>query len=272
MFGMKQVMGGDWLGLWHAFQAPLVGFAVASVLALVGRWRGGAVVLVCAGGAGVLVGWVLLAGGVGAAWAPGARDMAARLPLLALAAFLLAGLTAWLAPSRGRWPCLLLLALGSGWWLAGAPHTMAEAMKVVLLACGLAAWHGLAARELSRGSPGRLVLAAWTLVLALWVVKAPPAWLLLAMGPALVSLVLLAVPVSELVLLPVALDLAAAMAATLVVAGRLPRGLGGLDVAVAAPVIALLLVPRLRFAAVLAGPLAAAVAIGAAWLAQWLLG
>lgn len=267
---MKQITSGDWLALWQVFRAPLIGGAAALALALPGRWRHINVLLVAAGGAGVFTGWWLLAGG-GMPLSVTPRDMAGRLPILAAAAGVLAILTAWLAPQRGRLPCLVLLAVASGWWLAGGPRGIAALTQVAVLAGGLAAWHGLAARHLSRGTPGQLALAAWTFVLALWVCHAPPAWLLLAMTPALVSLAPLLVPAAELMLLPLAIDLAAVMAATLLATGKLPRGLGAMDVAVAAPALALLLAPRLRFAAVLAGPVAMAIAVGLAWLAhRWL--
>lgn len=269
---MKQITSGDWLALWQAFRAPLIGGAVALVLALLGRWRRITVLLVAAGAAGVFTGWLLLGSGAAALFNAGPRDMVNRLPLVAAGAGVLAILTSWLAPQRGRWPCLVLLALAAGWWLAGGPRSVAALTQVAVLAGGLVAWHGLAGRHLSRGTAGRLVLAAWTFALALWVCRAPSAWLLLALTPALASVAVLLVPAAELVLLPVAIDLAAVMAATLLGAGKLPRGVGAVDVAVAAPVLAVLLAPRLRFAPALAGPVAAAVAVGLAWLAHLWLG
>jgi len=270
MYGIKQLTSGDWPALWMAFRAPLVGGAVALVLALLARWRRSAWLLAAAGGAGVAVGWALTAG-IPATFAP-PKDMAARLPTIAAVSGLLALLTALLAPQRGRWPCLILLAAASGWWLAGAPRAMADLAPVVLLAGGLVVWHGLAARHLGRGGHGRLVLAALTFALALWVAHAPSAWLLLGLAPALASLALLLAPAAELVLLPVAIDLAAVMAATLLATGRLPRGLGAVDVAVAAPVLAVLVAPRLRLSPLLGGALAGAIAVGATWLAQIWLG
>lgn len=270
MYGIKQLTTGDWPALWLAFRAPLIGGALALVLALVARWRRSALLFAATGGAGIAVGWALIAG-IPTTFLP-PKDMAARLPAIATVSGLLALLTAWLAPQRGRWPCLILLAVASGWWLAGVPRAVAEFTPVVLLAGGLVAWHGLAARQLGRGGHGRLVLAALTFALALWVARAPATWLLLALAPALASLALLLVPAAELALLPVAIDLAAVMAATLLATGRLPRGLGALDVAVVAPVLAVLVAPRLRLSPLLGGALAGAIAVGATWLAQMWLG
>ena len=92
MFGLKQVVAGDWLGLWHAFQAPLLGGGVALVLALLGRWRASSWLLALAGGAGVLTGWLLAGGGVAAALGAGPRDLVNRLPHIALGAGVLANL------------------------------------------------------------------------------------------------------------------------------------------------------------------------------------
>lgn len=269
---MKQIASGDWLALWQVFRAPLLGGALALVLALLGRWRRIAVLLVAAGAAGVFTGWLLLGSGAAALFSAGPRDLVNRLPVLAAGAGALAILTSWLAPQRGRLPCLVLLAMASGWWLGGGPRSVAALTQVAVLAAGLVAWHGLAAWQLSRGTPGRLVLAAWTFAMALWVCRAPSAWLLLALTPALASVAILLVPAAELMLLPLAIDLAAVMAATLLGAGKLPRGLGTVDVAVAAPVLAVLLAPRLRISPILAGPVAAAAAVALVWLAYIWLG
>ena len=273
MFGVKQILGGDWLGLWQAFQAPLIGAAVALVLVLLGRWLRSTSLLVAAGGAGVTTGWLLLTGSVTASLTAGPRDLPNRLALIAFAALVLTVLTAWRAPQRGRFLCLLLLALGAAWWLAGGPRTQADLMQVAFLAAALVIWHALVARHLSRAPPGRLVLAAWTLTFALWVVQAPPLWLLLALVPASVSLVLLIAPVSEFMLLSPAIDLAAVMAASMLATGRLPHGgISALDLAILAPLLAIFLVGRLRFAAILATPLAMAIAVAVAWLARLWLG
>lgn len=272
MFGIKQILTGDWSGLWHAFQFPLIGAGVSLVLVLLGRLMRSQLLLIAAGGIGVATGWLLLTGGTAGVLTTSPRDLAGRLPLVAIAATLLAVVTTWLSPQRGRWPCLILLAVGAAWWLAGGPLTQADLMKVVIVLGALIAWHGLAARTLTRAPPGRLVLVAFTFVLALWAIKAPQLWLLLALVPALASLTLLAAPTAELMLLPMAIILAAVAAATQLANGRLPRGVNAIDAAVLAPVLALLLVGRLRFAAILAGPVALVVAVGLAWLAHLWLG
>lgn len=271
MFGMKQILAGDWLGLWHAFQSPLIGAGVSLVLVLVGSWLRSALLVTAAGGVGVATGWLLLTSGTSGVLTASPRDLAGRLPLLAIAATALALLTAWLAPQRGRWPCLILMALGAGWWLAGGPLTQVDLLKVAIVGGVVVVWHGLLGHILTRAPPGRLVLASCTFVLALWVIKGPPLWLLLALVPALVSLTLLAAPAATLVLLPPAMALAAVVATTQLAVGRLPRGFSSSDVAVLAPVLALVLVGRLRFAAILAGPVALAIAVGLSWLASlWL--
>ena len=71
--------------------------------------------------------------------------------------------------------------------------------------------------------------------------------LLLALVPALVSVVLLAAPAGELMLLSPAIDLAAVMAASMLAAGRLPHGgISALDLAILAPLLAFLLVLAIR--------------------------
>lgn len=169
------------------------------------------------------------------------------------------------APRRGWWPLLVGLAVGAGWWLAGAPRDVAGLMAVAILLGGLVAGHGLAGFFLGRAA---LLIGATGFVLALWVCQAPPVWLLMGMAPWLAALALRAGPASERAVLAVAVLLASAMAGALLAAGRLPRGVGAVDLAVMAGVLAVLLAPRLRFARILAGPLAIAVAVGAAW-AVW---
>lgn len=271
MFAMSDILHGNFGALWQAFQAPLIGALVALAGVLAGRWLRWPLVLAAAGPIGVCVGWLMLARSPVAATGAAAGKL---LPI-GLAGAVLCPLAARLLPRHGAMICLALLALGGGWWLAGAPRQLANAVAIGFLFALLVLALGLGGRFLARSGPWGLILAAIGLAGALWVAKAPPVWLLLALAPALVSVaVLLAPAATEFLLLPVAIDLLATALALILAAGRLPRlGVNAIDVAALAPFLAALLAPRLRLSPPLAGIAAASIAIFLAWGARmWLSG
>ncbi len=132
-------------------------------------------------GAGLVVGWIWLLGGLSAS----PRQLPERLPPLALAILLLAALSLW----RRAPPWLLagLGALGTGWWMGGAPRTGADLAQAAPV-MALVALHALLALRL-RGA--RAVLAA-ALLWAGLALAGPP-------GPAaLLALVLLGASIGAL--------------------------------------------------------------------------
>ncbi|MBU8538972.1 hypothetical protein [Falsiroseomonas tokyonensis] len=155
----------------QALQA-LLALVLAAGLALAGRrWPRLGVLAV---GAGVLAGWLWLFGGLSAS----PRQLPERLPPLALAMLLVAAL------SLRRWVPEWLLgglgALGTGWWMGGAPRNLADLAQAAPLIVAVALYAVLALRL--RG--GRAMLAA-ALLWAGLALAGPP-------GPAaLLALVLL---------------------------------------------------------------------------------
>ena len=272
---MNDILNGNLGALWQQFQAPLIGALAALVGTLASRWMRWPVLLSVAGSLGVCLAWLLLAKSpVAAVAAP-----ALKLLPISLAGAVLCAFAARFLPQRGGLICLVLLAAGGGWWLAGAPRQTAGALQIGFLLAGLIFALGLGGRLLMRGGMAPLLLAAISLAGALWVAKAPPVWLLLALAPglvaSLVALALLAAPaVGELLLLPLAINLLAVALAALLAAGRLPRlGINAIDVAVIAPFLAVLLAPRLRLPAPIGAILAGGLAIFLALAARmWLIG
>jgi hypothetical protein len=274
---MQNVFGrGEILAIWHEFHGPLIALAIALVLMLVARMMRSELIAVAAGGLAAIAGWYVT---TGAALTLSPRGLPDRLPLLALGLLLVALAGDRLAAGRGPWPPLLIAALGSGWWLSGAPHTQAALLAawpeaaVVALGVVLVTWLANSA------GPGtdRLqpALAALTLAAALHVTDAPRLWVLLALTPAAASVPLLLRPqLSPAALLPVAADTGAVAAAALLTIGRLSRGaITAIDAASLSPLLALWLAPRIatrmrstgRFSAVAGAVIAGAIAVGIAW-------
>lgn len=275
MFALHDIQNGHFAALWQYFQAPLLGGLLALVLLLLGRWWRWPLLGTAAPALGVLLAWFLLS----RTMAPAPTLPAWRLLPIALAGALLCPLAARWLPRQGALICLVLLAAGGGWWLAGAPRHWPTWVALVPLLCLVLALF-LGARLLLRDGPRWLILAALSLSGALWVVQAPPIWLLLALAPALAGLVIMLAPVAgALLLLPVVMDLLAVAAATMLAAGRLARpggnvpggnmfGINAVDLAVMAPFLAVLLVPRMRVRWAIAAPLAGGGAILLAWGAR----
>ena len=265
---------GEFLAYGQEFQDPLIALGVSLLLALAGRFLKAGFLAAASGGLGVAAGWY----GVSTlpfSLAP--RLLSDRLTLLAAVVSLIALTAVRFAPTRGPWPPLLLMALGSGWWLAGAPHTHAELLAVWPVAAGIAAAL-IAVGWFTAGpvaDPLVPALAGATLAGSLDVAGSSWSWTIMALVPAAAALGMLAAPrMPALVLLPLAADIAATGAATDLTTGHLARGeLRAVDVAVLSPLLALWLTPRLagwlrlagRAGPLLAAVLAGAVAVGVAW-------
>lgn len=266
--------------VWREFHGPLLGFAVALVLAVAGRFLRIGVLAAIAGGAGVLIGWYEITGQL---WVVAPRLSVDDLMPVAVASLVIGLFAARAGSGRTGTACTVLAALFAGWWLSGAPRdaTAFHAAWPLMLAVGVAVL--LVGHVLTRQAldPPHLALVGLTLAGSLFVVAAPQVWIDLALTPGLVALALLALPAMPgPAALPVAADSAAVACLAVLVLGRLPRlGLGRVDVAALSPLLALWLVPyvaaRARFAgrvATLAGSvLAGAIAVGAVWAASRLI-
>jgi hypothetical protein len=249
--------------LWHTLHAPVIGGAATAAIALAGRVLGASWLQASAGPAGVAIGWTLLTGGLTGS----PRLLVERLPAVGIAALVLALGGEAFAAARGRLIGAILLAAAIGWWLAGGPQTRADLLQAGPVFGGTAALILLlqyAARD--QGGAG-LVGAAAALVLALKLTGVSLIWPLIAGTILAVSCALLALPGAAAGLPPAVADLGAASAATIIAAGRLPRGgFGPADLAALMPLLAFWLgprlTPRLRFAGPFAAILAALLAAG----------
>jgi len=216
----------------HPAGAPLLALCAALLWAVPlrrGAWAGLALPL------GALLGFAWVMGGFSAS----ARQLPERLPLLALAALLLAvPLAAGLRGALAR-GLLLAAALGTGWWMAGAPLTEADLRRTLPVLVLLFLLVPLLHREAAgpwHAQAGLLALAA-----GLWAGGGPGPWLLLALvllGAGL-PLGLAAGPLAEPARLPLAMLLAALLAGPL-----LARGAAADWAAALAPAATLLLAPR----------------------------
>jgi hypothetical protein len=198
------------------------------------------------------------------------RQLAERLPLLALAGFGGALFLALLA-TRRAWSLVLgagLLLAGGAWWLAGAPLTAADLRRALVPLLALGGVSALASLELR--SPLRATTAFALLLAAVWIVGPAGPWLVLAtvgMAAALGSLPAGAHwPAAAAV--PLALGLAGLAAGPVIARGAAPDW-----TAAAAPFAALSLGPVLAsHIGGRAAPIAAwAVAGGSPLLLTWLL-
>lgn len=139
---------------WGIGNGAIVAAGVALAAALLGRWLGRPGLAAAAAGLGLAAGFAAVLGVVSAS----PRQLAERLPLLALLA-LAAGGAAALArrPALRGFAFALGLVLGA-WWMAGAPLHLPDLRRaapealVLLAAMAVAAWRG--------GAP-QAPLAAW---------------------------------------------------------------------------------------------------------------
>lgn len=245
----------DALRLIVEYRAPLV----ALVVTLGARALRGRLGPALAGGMGAAAGWAFLFG-VAAIMAP--RGAADRLVPLALGA----GLAA--ASAQGAGPRLLaavapvLLALGGGWWLAGALVGQAALLRDGPVILAVAAAIGVMVRLLADGDSWRALAGALALWGALLAVHAPVRWELVAAVP-------VAVAVALLPRLPPGALMAGAAAAICLSAGRLAHGgFRAVDAACLMPLLAVWAAPRLRS---LPPPAAALLAAGGCALLAWLV-
>jgi hypothetical protein len=155
--------------------APLAALLLALVWAGLFRWRKRPATAGLGLALGALLGVTLLLGPV----YPSPRQLAERLPLLALAGLLLA---LPLASGRrgGVLVGLALLAAGfTGWWMAGAPLTEADLRRAA--PAGLALLLLVPLVQLEAAPPWRGVLAAVALLAGLLASDIPGPWVMLAM-------------------------------------------------------------------------------------------
>lgn len=233
--------------------AFMVALAVGAAGRLLRRPGLGAV----AAAAGLLAGWWWTMGLLTAS----PRQLPERLPVLA-AGLLLLSLGAMAAHARSaRMAVAVAGALATGWWMAGAPKTGADAMAALPVLAGVAL---LALLLLRQPAAWSAPLAALGLLAALVLVRLP--------GPGMVlAAVVVAAAAGALAAGPLAgMAMAGAMAA-LASLPVLARGTLVDWAAAAAPVVALwVVVPAGRLAP--AASLALSVAGLAAWLGvMWLL-
>jgi len=248
---------------WHGF---MVAAAVALLIGGAGRVLKRPRLAAAAAGIGLVAGFVAVSGVINAT----PRQLAERLPALAILAFA-AGLVA-AVPRRGFRGAGLVLGVTLGaWWMAGAPLHGPDAMRAapmalaLLLAMGVVVWR-------SEEVPGAAV--AWAALAAALVFAAArgpqPAFALAGLG-AVLGAALLRGGMGSAARVPVAIGLVG-VAAVPLVARAAPADIA----AAAAPGLALLLGPpvarRLRrrlppgVAAWTGAALAAAPAVLAAFL------
>jgi hypothetical protein len=198
------------------------------------------------------------------------RQLAERLPLLALGGFATALPLALLATGRA-WRLVLgagpILAAGA-WWLAGAPTTAADLRRALVPVLAFGAFSAIAALELR--SPLRATAAFALLLAAQWTLQPTGPWLVLAAAGVAAALGASpsGAPWTAAAALPAALALAGVAAGPIVARGGAADWTAGV-----APFVALSLGPAL--AARIggrAGPvLGWAVAGGLPLLTTWLL-
>lgn len=252
---------------WQEGRAPIVAAGVALAVWLLGRGLRSVAVQAAAAGIALCVGWGLALG----QFSVTPQLPAERLPVLAalgLAAGLVVEFTGRAAGLAG-----FLLAVAAGWWLAGAPHTDAGA-GLVLPHMGSLALGVLLALRLVRAprSPWTASTAAAALWGALAACGAPPGWTLCGLVLLAATLGQLGGPQSAaLVRLPMAAGLAGLAGLVVLALGRLGRGgLTRFDLAGLAPLLAVLILPRVQARLPAARGLAAALAtvaltVGLVW-------
>ncbi|MBX9750608.1 MAG: hypothetical protein K5Q68_13565, partial [Roseococcus sp.] len=155
--------------------APLAALLLALAWAGLFRWRKRPATAGLGLALGALLGVTLLLGVVNAS----PRQLAERLPMLTLAALLLA---LPLASGRRGWPVLalgLLAACFTGWWMAGAPLTEADLRRAA--PAGLALLLLVPLVQLEATPPWRGVLAALALLGGLLASGIAGPWVMLAM-------------------------------------------------------------------------------------------
>ena len=250
--------------LWPgAFAALAAALAWAGLLRLLNRRD-----LAALGtGLGLAAGWAVTLGLPLAS----PRQLAERLPLLALAAFAAALLLSLVAAKRARGLAFgagLLLAAGA-WWLAGAPMAVADVERALVPVLALGAASAVASLELR--SPLRATVAFGLALAAVWILRPAGPWPALAAAGAAAALGGLPAGASwsAAAALPPALALAGLATGPILARGAAPDWTAG-----AAPFAVLSLGPALaaRMGGGAAGPVVAwTVAGGLPLLITWLL-
>lgn len=214
--------------------APLAALALAMIWAGLLRWRRRPMTAGLGLAFGAALGVTLLLG-VGLA---SPRQLAERLPVLALGAALLALPLAW---GKHGWLAGLLGAVFTGWWMAGGPLTEADLVRAA--PAGLALMLLVPLLQIESAPSWRGVLAAVALVAGLLASGIPGPWVMLA-------LILLSAAFAQQVagggVMPDTARLPFAMLLAALVAGPLlARGSAADWAAALAPLAPLLLGPRL---------------------------
>lgn len=253
------------IDLWSPWAAALLALSVALVAALLLRLLGRPGVAGLAVPLGLAAGWIVTLGVISAS----PRQLAERLPLLALAGVV----SALLAASIARRPVPLwilagICAVASGWWMAGAPLAVADLARSAGVVAGVA---GAVLLGLMAMRDPALAFAPFLALVAAFAASAVP-------GPALWLAVIAAAAVlggwigGAVATLAARLPLAMMLAA-LAALPVLTRGVAADWLAAATPYAALLLAPALarRLPAEVLLAIAALVAslpilLGIAWL------
>lgn len=245
--------------------APLGAFALAIAWAGFFRWRRRPATAGLALPLAALLGVTLLMGVVQAS----PRQLAERMPMLALAALVLA---APLAISGARWLSVLMAlagALATGWWMGGGPLVMADlrAAAPVVLALGLI----MPLVMIESAGPWRLAGAALALAAGLFAAGSTGPWTMLG---AVLAAAAVGQQLAGGAAAPATARLAGAMLFSGLLAGPvLARGAPADWAAALAPLGLLLLAPRLAGKA--RGPRAALLLLlmgGGPVLLAWALG
>jgi hypothetical protein len=264
----------------YDYRGLLIGFAVALGLAFAARFMRSGWLAAAAGGAGVAAGWYAISGRF---WVSSPRASVDHLTVVAVVALAIVVPCVWLGRNRGALAGLILAAAFTGWWLCGAPRNQADLLQAWPVGLGVGIAVLLYARGLAsdRPDPLRLGLTGLTMAASFHLVMLPPTWVQLALVPALAALALVALPAAPgLAALPIATDIAAVGSLAVIEYGRLPHlRAGPVDIAAAAPLLALWVAPRLtgrfrfagRAATTSASVLAAMIAIGTVWIAMRVL-
>jgi hypothetical protein len=238
-----------------------VAFLVAVVAVIAARLLRLPALAAAACGLGAAAGWAVLSNLP--AWP---HTMADRLPELALLALLFAYL-AELPRFRGSPPAMIaVLGLLSGWWLAGAPQSLAALGHAWPSIAIVAAWTGAVALLLAEADGWRVAAAAFALWAALHAIDAPTIWILLALVPAGAALGALPASGGPLTRLPAAAGTGAVAGGAVAAAGLLRHGrVGPLEFACLAPLAVALvgarLLPRLHRLGGVAMPVAGLLAL-----------
>ncbi|MBV9758165.1 MAG: hypothetical protein JO047_14025 [Alphaproteobacteria bacterium] len=238
--GLAIALAAEWRGAVVALLGALAAGAAARLVGV--RWLAAA-----SCGIGLAAGWAALSNLP--AWPP--HTLAERLP--EAAAIALAG--ALLAEARALQrvkPVLLVgIALVCGWWLAGAPQSVAALRGALFAIAVLTGWLAAMTLLLAQSDASRVAAAALALWAALCAIDAPAHWIALALAPPAAVLGSVIAAGRSALLVPAAAGIGAVVGGAMIAAGSLQHGrIAPIDFAGGAPLLALWLSgrwqPRLR--------------------------